>query len=134
VEVKWSVTGPEGSCLTVEGGSAAHREVLVNVDAGAGRVRLTDCEGRAQAHYLRKSCLPLPALPMPMVADLDGDGTNAVLVQDARWVKRAAVRAGARPPLGKFGRKLDHDRAPGLRLRPARPVFRVAMGRRPYRP
>jgi hypothetical protein len=93
VEVKWSISGPEGSRLSVEGGSVDHREVLVNVDAADARVRLTGCEGSALAHYRRENCLPLPALPMPMVADLNGDGTNEVIVQDARWYTRV-LRCG----------------------------------------
>jgi outer membrane protein assembly factor BamB len=87
VEVKCSVFGPEGSRLAVQGGSAQH-EILINADAPAGQVRLAHCEGILQAHYLRRDCAPLPSLPMPMVADLDGDGTNEVLVQDSRWQTR----------------------------------------------
>jgi hypothetical protein len=88
VSVKWSVSGPEGARLTIEGGSSVQREILVNVDAPAGRVRLTNCEGVIQAHYPRQSCAPLPALPIAMVADLDGDGKNEVIVQDTRWSTR----------------------------------------------
>jgi hypothetical protein len=100
VGVKWSVTGPAGSRLTVEGGSAAHREVLLNVDAPGGRVRLTNCAGTAHAHCLRNSCAPLPSLPLPMVADVDGDGTNEVIVQDTRWTTRVL----------RYGPKADKPR------------------------
>jgi hypothetical protein len=88
VEAKWSVSGPEGSRAAVEGGSTAHREVLINVDAPSGRVQFTDCEGSVHAHHRRQQCSPLPSLPLPMVADMDGDGTNEVIVQDSRWMTR----------------------------------------------
>lgn len=88
VEVKCSVSGPQGSRLAVQGGSVLHRELLINIDAAAARVQLTGCAGVVEAHYLRRDYAPLPSLPMPMVADLDGDGTNELIVQDARWTTR----------------------------------------------
>jgi hypothetical protein len=88
VEVKCSISGPQGARLAVQGGSVLHREVLINIDAAAARVQLTGCEGVVEAHYLRRDCAPLPSLPMPMVADLDGDGTNELIVQDAHWTTR----------------------------------------------
>jgi hypothetical protein len=93
VKVKWSVTGPPGSRLAVEGASRKGA-VLVSVDAPSGRAQLSDCAGSARAHYPRNSFHPLPALPLPTVADLDGDGRNEILVQDARWTTRV-LRCGS---------------------------------------
>jgi hypothetical protein len=86
--VKWVLKGPDGARVSVAGASPESRSVLVNVDTPGGEVELSDCNGTAIAHSLRNSLTPLPAMPLALVADVDGDRNNEVIVQDSRWSTR----------------------------------------------
>jgi hypothetical protein len=85
---KWSITGPRASLLSVEGTRPASAAVLVNVDAASGEIATSDCQVEQLNHGRKNTCDPLPARPLAIVTDMDGDGTNEVVVQDAQWRTR----------------------------------------------
>jgi hypothetical protein len=96
---KWEAVAPAGARCEVEAVSAARREVLIRADAEQGEVRTHNARGRWIDRRPREDWSPLPARPLPLVADLDGDGRNAIVVQDSRWATRVLrVPPGKRAP------------------------------------
>jgi len=88
IVVKWSITGPPESWLAVEGTRRGRPSVLVNVDAREGDVAARDCQAEQISHGPRTNFAPLPTRPLAIVADMEGDGANEVVVQDAQWRTR----------------------------------------------
>jgi hypothetical protein len=85
---KWSITGPPESLLSVEGTRPGRGAVLVNVDAATGDIAASDCHVEQLDHCQKNTCSPLPARPLAIVTDMEGDGRNEVVVQDAQWRTR----------------------------------------------
>jgi len=88
IEAKWTIAGPPDAQISVEAVNAQEGTALVNVDGPLLSWEATNCEATARAWYPRNSFAPLPARPLAMVADVDGEGTNEVLIQDTHWQSR----------------------------------------------
>jgi outer membrane protein assembly factor BamB len=82
---KWSIVGPPESSLSVEGTRQGSSAILVNVDSATGDITTSDCRAEQLDHGRKNTCFPLPARPLAIVTDMEGDGTNELVVQDVQW-------------------------------------------------
>jgi hypothetical protein len=88
IAVKWSLESPAESQIAVEASRHDNGAVLVNIDSPRLSWVARDCTVVERAWHVRNSFAPLPARPLAMVANIDGEGANEVLVQDTHWRSR----------------------------------------------
>lgn len=85
LSVKWRLKGGRQGRIAVEAADPLSGAVLVNIDAEQLSFSGSDCRAVARSWKPRGNFSSLPARPLAMAADLEGDGANEILIQDSHW-------------------------------------------------